>query len=189
MLRLKLIVFFFISATTIVFGQDAFDQELQPEPLKKLLKFNIINPSIEWQIPNSDRNLVAINIGVGYQVSYPSLTESFQSGGVFLLTPFLDVQNRVYINREKLGIKRKVTSNNSGAFITSRFLIRGKEIESTVVRTSNIDMAFGLGYGFQKSKKRINFAFTICPYLYFDSKGNFGFFPFIPEFGIGYNLD
>lgn len=159
------------------------------DPLTRIAKLNFINPGIEWQKPVAAKTLLSVNVGVGYNGSYPKLTETFKSGGQMLIAPFLDIQSRYYWNRKKRFERQKIVKNNSGSFVATRFLLRGPSIVSTFTRTSEIDMALGLGYGFQKSKSKLNFAMTLAPYFYFDDKGNYGFFPIIPELSLGYNLN
>jgi len=163
-------------------------RDLDTLRLDKIKKVTIINPGVELSIPYSKMTSLNIHLGIGYGGSYPNLTEGFNSGGTALISPFLDIQYRLYTNRNKKYQKGKNIKNNSGSFIALRGLIRGKEIASSFERTSDIDFGLGLAYGFQKYKSRFGWSFTIAPYVYFDDKGNIGFFPLIPEINIGYIL-
>lgn len=168
----------------------AFSQEgnkidsLHLAPIKKI---TFINPGFEIEIPSTKRISFNVHGGIGYGGGYPKLTSG--SGALVLISPFLDLQSRFYTNQSKRAGKGKNISNNSGSFLMVRGLVRGKEIRSSFVRTSDVDFAFGAGYGFQKYKNHFGWSFTIAPYFYFDNKGNFGFFPFIPEVNIGYVLN
>lgn len=150
-------------------------------------KITLINPGFEIEFPTGKRTSFAAQAGIGYGGSYPELTYS-ASGALVLIAPYLDLHSRYYTNRYKLERRGKNINNNSGSFLMIRGLARGKEIRSTFYRTSNVDFAIGAGYGFQKYKNHFGWSFTIAPYVYFDDKGNVGFFPFIPEINIGYVL-
>lgn len=156
--------------------------------LKRLSKISILNPGFEMQVPKGEKWLTAINLGVGYHGSYPELSRFNPNGLQVLISPFLDVQQRFYYNRARLARKGKNIRHNSGSFIMARTLIRSGQFYSNFTRTSDFDLAFGIGYGFQKSKGRMNFAFSVAPFLYTDLEGNWGFFPIIPEVSLGINL-
>ena len=147
-----------------------------------------MNPGFEIQIPQSWSTTINIHLGIGYSGSYPNLTTGFNSGFQYLISPFADVQYRVYYSRKKRLRKNKDIGNYSGSFIVCRGLIRGREIASNFIRTSNLDYSVGIGWGFQQYKNRVGWSFSVAPYYYFDDKGNAGFFPLIPEINIGYLL-
>ena len=162
-------------------------KDLTESMLKTQYKVSFINPGIEKEFPLSLKSTVSIHVGVGYSGSYPHLTEGFVDSGIqHLISSFADVQYRRYYNRNKRLRKKKNIRNNSGSFFVLRGLIRGKEISSSFYRTSDIDFAVGVGWGFQKYKNRFGWSFSVAPYYYFDDKGNSGFLPPIPEINLSY---
>lgn len=172
-------------AKTFCTAQDRFPYDsTKLIPVKKI---TILNPGFEMEFPTAYRTSFVVQAGIGYGGGYPELTNS-ASGALILIAPYVDLQSRFYTNRNQLAKRGKNINNNSGSFLMARGLFRGKEIASSFYRTSTVDFAIGAGYGFQKYKRRFGWSFTIAPYVYFDDKGNWGFFPFIPEFSFGYVL-
>ena len=83
----------------------------------------------------------------------------------------------------------KTLSNNSGNFISLRAITRGWSIAENVTRSDDFDFAVGPTWGFQRTwTNNIRLLMDIGPQYYFDSKGNSGFFPFMIQINIGYNL-
>ena len=158
------------------------------ELLRKQYKIALINPGLEVEIPQFKNTTVNIHFGVGYGGSYPNLTTGFESGVQHLISPFADVQYRFYYSGKRRLRKNKYVNNNTGSFIVCRGLVRGQGFSSSFIRTSDIDFALGIGWGFQRYKRRFGWSFSIMPYYYFDDIGNAGFLPFFPEINVGYVL-
>ena len=94
-----------------------------------------------------------------------------------------------FYNFEKRKAKNRSTENNSGNFVSFRFLTRGNTIESNFIRSSNFDFAFGPTWGIQrKYGKNFHLLFDIGPHYYFDTNGNGGFFPIMFQLNLGFNL-
>jgi hypothetical protein len=153
-----------------------------------VLRINIINPGVEFEMAVMNHSAFVANLGVGYGGSYPNLSSS-ANGFVYSLVPFLDLQYRNYYNFEKRLSKGKNIESNSGNFWGLRMLTRGEAFASNFSRTSNYDFAFSPVWGLQRKYGKINVLFDIGPIYYFDLKGNDGIFPIIFEFSLGYNLN
>ncbi|SEG52059.1 hypothetical protein SAMN03080598_04321 [Algoriphagus boritolerans DSM 17298 = JCM 18970] len=65
---------------------------------QKTTKINFLNPGIAWERPIGKKTTAEINIGVGYNGSYPELTDFGINGFQALIAPFLDLQTRYYYN-------------------------------------------------------------------------------------------
>lgn len=79
----------------IVFIGSVFSQT------EKTTKINFLNPGIAWERPLGMKTTAELNVGVGYNGSYPELTGFGNSGFQTLIAPFVDVQTRYYYNFEK----------------------------------------------------------------------------------------
>jgi hypothetical protein len=180
---MKKVIFIIIIALNVFQG---YTQE-NIRNTSSVLRLNLINPGIEYELPVFDHFTVLFNVGIGYGESYPNLTIN-ASGWLYSICPFMDVQYRNYYNLAKRLNKQKNISYNSGNFWGVRLLTRGKEFDSNFTRTSNIDFAVNPIWGLQRSFGKINLLFDIGISYYFDNIGNDGISPTF-EFGLGYNFD
>ena len=151
-------------------------------------RLNIINPGIEYEQPVSSKSTISFNIGVGYSGSYPELGNTSGTGGLYAFAPFTDLQFKRFYNLEKRAFQNKPTGNNSGNFISMRFRMRGKSIEDNFNRYANYDFAIGPTWGIQRKYGNFHFLLDIGPQYYFDSEGNSGFWPLMPQVNFGIDL-
>lgn len=152
------------------------------------LRLNLINPAIEVERATGSKSAISAAIGVGYGGGYPELT-SAGTGFIYVISPFLDVQHKWYINMDKRQSKGKSVENNSANFISMRLLTRGKSISENVTRTTNTDFAIGPTWGIQRNLgDKFNFLFDLGPVYYFDTEGTGGVFPLIIQLNLGYNI-
>lgn len=171
----------------LFFGFFAYSQESVTE---KVWRLNFLNPGIEVELPVTVKSTVSANAGVGYGGSYPNLSETdFQSGLVYTIAPFLDLQYKRFYNLEKRAEKNKHTNSNSGNFISARFITRGNSITDNFVRKADMDFAAGPTWGLQRAFGKIHLLFDLGPQFYFDTKGNSGFWPIMIQLNIGLNLN
>lgn len=179
----KLVILIFgVLIINLVYSQNSDKQTTN------VLRINIINPGIEYELAIMNHSAIIANAGFGYGGSYPNLS-SYANGFVYSIVPFLDLQYRNYYNFEKRLSKGKNIESNSGNFWGLRMLSRGEALASNFTRTSDYDFAFSPVWGLQRKYGKINVLFDIGPIYYFDLKGNDGIFPIIFEFSLGYNIN
>ncbi|PCI35543.1 MAG: hypothetical protein COB60_02155 [Flavobacteriaceae bacterium] len=155
---------------------------------QKVWRVNFLNPAIEFEMPTGTNFTVSAAIGVGYGGGYPDLT-SGGSGIIYIISPFLDLQQKWFYNFNKRIAEGKTVANNSGNFISARFITRGKSIVENVIRTSDYDFAVGPTWGFQRSyKNNLHLLFDIGPQYYFDTEGNANLFPIVFQINLGFDL-
>jgi hypothetical protein len=162
---------------------------LYGQQTEKVWRANVINPGVEIELPTSQKSTFSLNVGIGYSGSYPNLSEtSFDSGGIYAIAPFADVQFKRFYNLAKRARKDKVTDNNSGNFVSIRFRSRGKSLDDNFERIADYDFAVGPTWGIQRSYGSFHLLFDVGPQFYFDSEGNTGFWPLMPQLNIGFDL-
>ena len=172
-----IIVLFFISSVAIA------------QETEEVLRLNIVNPGIEYELPMSGNSTISVNVGVGYSGSYPELTTTtFGTGGIYVIAPFADVQYKYYYNLNKRFDLNKSTTNNSGNFFSLRFRTRGQSIDENIIRKADYDFAIGPTWGIQRQYDKFHLLFDLGPQFYFDSEGNHGFWPLMPQINFGFNL-
>jgi hypothetical protein len=157
-------------------------------PTENVLRVNFINPGVEYEMAIGGQRSLSLNLGVGYGGSYPELDVGGNSGFIYIIAPFADLQFKQYYNRNKRLEKSRSIEYNSGNFVSARLLARGASIADNVTRTDNKDFAIGPTWGFQRAYGKVHLLFDIGPYYYWDTKGNSGFFPLIFQLNIGLNL-
>lgn len=163
----------------------------QSEDIKteKVLRVNFINPGIDYELPVGSNKVISTGIGIGYGGSYPSLSNhNLNSGWVYLISPFLDVEYKKLYNFEKRSNKGKSTYFNSGNYVGIRFYTRFNTIESNFSRTDEVDFMISPVWGLQRSYGRLHLLFDAGPMFYFDRKGNGNFFPIMVQLNLGFNL-
>lgn len=151
-------------------------------------RLNVINPGIEYEHPVSSQSTVSLNAGVGYSGSYPELSSTSGTGGLYAIAPFADIQFKRFYNLKKRSSQNKPTENNSGNFISLRFRTRGKSIDDNFYRYANYDFAIGPTWGIQRKYGNIHLLIDLGPQFYFDSEGNSGFWPLMPQINLGIDL-
>ena len=175
-------VYFFISF--LILTNSAFAQQTD-----QVWRVNLINPGIELELPIHTKSTFSINLGVGYSGSYPNLSEtSLNTGGIYAIAPFADLQLRRFYNLQKRAENDKVTHNNSGNFISIRFRSRGESVDDNFKRKADYDFAVGPTWGIQRNYGNFHLLFDVGPQFYFDSQGNTGFWPLMPQLNIGFDL-
>jgi len=165
-----------------------FSSQAQDIVLKKVTRLNFLNPGVEYEFPLNKNSTLSTNAGIGYHGSYMNLTKYTPNGFIYMISPFLDIEYRKIFNRDRRLKKGTNLKYNSGNYLGARFLTRGKEISSNIVRTDNVDFSIGPVWGLQRAYGRLHLLFDIGPVYYFDTKGNSGIFPFMIQLNIGLNL-
>ena len=108
---------------------------------------------------------------------------------IYIIAPFLDLQQKWFYNINKRIRKNKTVENNSGNFISARLITRGPSIAENVIRTSDFDFAFGPTWGIQrKYGENFHLLFDIGPQYYFDTEGNGNIFPLMFQLNLGFDL-
>jgi len=177
------LIYFLFSFT--VFAQEKFT-DVRTE---KVFRINFINPGAELELPTGARTTFSAGIGAGYNGSYPDLSIKKESGFLYIIAPFLDLQQKWYYNFDKRINKGKSIVNNSGNFLSLRFLTRGPSIEENVVRSTEYDFAISPTWGIQRSiNEKIHLLFDVGPMYYFDGEGRGNFFPIMLQLNIGLDL-
>ena len=62
----------------------------------KQRKICFINPGLELELPLKRKTSLIINPGIGYNISYPHISDFTSSGWLYLIAPFVDIQYRYY---------------------------------------------------------------------------------------------
>lgn len=162
-------------------------QEKENINTEKVWRVNFLNPAIELEIPTGNKSTFSSALGVGYGGGYPDLTYG-GSGFVYIIAPFLDLQQKWFYNLEKRNRKGKVIKNNSGNFISVRFITRGNSITDNVTRSSNFDFAIGPTWGIQRKYGNFHLLFDVGPQYYFDTEGNGNIWPLMIQINLGYDF-
>ncbi|AEM71952.1 hypothetical protein Murru_2930 [Allomuricauda ruestringensis DSM 13258] len=155
--------------------------------LENIFRLNFINPALEYEKKTGDYSVISGAAGIGYGGSYREL-EIQGNGFVYIISPFVDIQYKLFYNRKKRVSKGKSILYNSGNYVSLRGITRFLPLTENVVRTDKTDFAIGPTWGLQRSFGKIHFLFDIGPQYYFDTKGNGGFFPIMVQINIGLNL-
>ncbi len=184
MLFKKLFCVSVIISLSLVFSVNTFAQQTE-----QTFRINGINPGIEYELPVSQNTTFSTNIGIGYSGSYPNLTTTtYGSGANYVIAPFADLQIKQFYNLQKRFENNHVTSSNSGNFISLRFRSRATSIDDNIARKADYDFAVGPTWGIQRKYGQFHLLFDLGPQFYFDSNGNTGFWPLMPQINIGINL-
>lgn len=183
-MKSKLLILLFGVLATLSYSQEKSDVKTE-----KVWRVNFLNPSIELELPVEKRATFSIGLGIGYGVPYDEISNSPYNEFLYSFNPFLDIQYKKFYNFNKRKANNLNTDNNSGDFLSIRFLTRGNTIESNFTRTSDFDFAIGPTWGIQrKYGKNFHLLFDIGPQYYFDTNGNDGFFPIMLQLNLGFDL-
>lgn len=179
------LIIFIIS---FLFTSLTFSQNLETYKTEKVWRVNFLNPSVELELPTGNYSTFSTGLGVGYGGSYPDLTYG-SPGFIYIIAPFLDLQQKWFYNINKRIRKDKNVQNNSGNFISARLITRGPSIAENVTRTSDFDFAFGPTWGIQrKYGERFHLLFDVGPQYYMDTEGNGNIFPIMFQLNLGFDL-
>ena len=164
-----------------------FSQEKQTESVWRI---NFLNPGIEYEMPTGNKSTLSVGLGIGYSGSYPhSSASDVDTGLVYAINPFVDIQYKWFYNFDKRKIKGLNTTTNSGNFVSVRVLTRGKTLFGDDVVTDKLDFAVGPTWGIQrKYGKNFHMLFDMGPIYYFDVDGGHGFFPLMLQLNLGFDL-
>jgi hypothetical protein len=166
----------------------SYAQENNNIATEKIWRVNFLNPGVELELPTGTYSTFSAGIGIGYGGGYPDLT-SGGSGFIYIISPFLDIQEKWFYNLNKRNAKKRTTENNSGNFVSFRFITRGKSIAENVNRTSDFDFAVGPTWGIQrKYGKNFHLLFDVGPQYYFDTNGNGNIWPIMLQLNLGFDF-
>ena len=166
-----------------------FELQAQNKNVKDVWRINVLNPSVEYELPTSNNSTLSSSLGIGYSVSYPHTDNSSYSGPITSFNPFLDIQHKWFYNFNKRKEKGLKTKNNAANFISTRMLARGETLFGNTNGTDGFDFAFGPTWGIQREYgKNLHFLFDLGPIYYFDTNGFSGFFPIMIQLNLGFNL-
>ncbi len=155
---------------------------------ERVWRVNFLNPAVELELPTGEYSTFSSGIGIGYDGGYPDLTYG-GNGWIYIISPFLDIQQKWFYNLKKRKKKNRTTENNSGNFVSFRILTRGNSIAENVSRTSKFDFAFGPTWGIQrKIGNNFHLLFDMGPQYYFDTKGNGNVWPLMLQLNLGFDL-
>lgn len=179
-----------------LFTFNTYGQEKKTYETEKVWRINFLNPGAELELPTGNYSTFSTGLGIGYGGGYKDLTGTdigditvIDNGIIYIIAPFADLQQKWFYNINKRIEKGKVVDNNSGNFISARFLTRGPSIADNVTRTSDFDFAFGPTWGIQrKYGENFHLLFDVGPQYYFDTEGNGNFFPFMLQLNLGFDL-
>ncbi len=153
-----------------------------------VFRVNFLNPGIEMELPTGTYSTFSAGLGIGYGGAYPDINFG-GSGFVYIIAPFLDLQQKLFYNREKRHGKGYEINHNSGNFFSIRFITRGNSIAENVNRTSNFDFAIGPTWGIQRSYKgNFHVLFDVGPQFYLDTNGNGNVWPVMLQLNLGFDL-
>ncbi len=177
-----------IVALLALFTITTYAQEERTYNTEKVWRINFLNPGAELELPTGNYSTFSTGLGIGYDGGYPDLTYK-DNGIIYIIAPFLDLQQKWFYNFNKRIKKNKTVKNNSGNFISARFKTKGPSIAENVTRTSDFDFAFGPTWGIQRSYgENFHLLFDIGPQYYFDTEGNGNIFPIIFQINLGFDL-
>jgi hypothetical protein len=155
---------------------------------EKVVRINFLNPAVELELPTSENSTFSAGLGIGYGGGYPDLTFN-DSGFIYIISPFLDIQQKWFYNLSKRVQKGKNIDSNSGNFVSLRLISRGNSIAENVSRTSDFDFAVGPTWGIQRSLGRnLHLLLDLGPQYYFDTEGNGNIWPLMIQINLGFNL-
>ncbi|MCF6296820.1 MAG: hypothetical protein L3J08_02370 [Flavobacteriaceae bacterium] len=181
--------YFIITLTIYFFSYNCYAQtENSIEETKNNFVINILNPSLDYEWAIGKKSILSTGIGIGLSGAYRGLTLSNKNEFTYIITPFIDIQYKYIYNRNKRVDKGKSISFNSGNFLSFRAISRGNSISGSIERTDSIDFAIGPTWGIQRSYGKFRLLFDIGPQYYFDTLGNAGFFPFMIQVNLGFNI-
>ena len=155
---------------------------------EKVWRINFLNPAIELEIPTGQFSTFSSALGIGYGGGYPDLHFG-GSGFIYIISPFADFQQKWFYNLNKRNGKNQNIENNSGNFVSLKFITRGNSIAENINRTSDFDFAFGPTWGIQrKYGKNFHLLFDVGPQYYFDINGNGNIWPIMLQLNLGFDL-
>ena len=157
---------------------------------ENLYRINFISPGIETEIATGQFSTFSTNVGITYIGSYPHLSTSVPPNTLlYSISPFFDIQEKLYYNLDSRAKKGKTTANNTANFVSLRSVAFFKSISSNFDTYSDLNFAVGPTWGFQRSSKKLHFLFDMGPQYYFDTKGNSGFWTIMAQINLGLNLN
>ncbi|HET8809434.1 MAG TPA: hypothetical protein VFM65_04125 [Flavobacteriaceae bacterium] len=162
-------------------------QQNETKHTEKVWRLNFLNPGVELELSTGDNSTFSTGIGIGFGGAYPDLSYA-ENGFTYVITPFLDIQEKWFYNFEKRLKKKKSIDNNSGNFVSVRLLVRGNTIESNFSRTSDFDFAVGPTWGVQQKYGNFHLLFDVGTIYYFDTEGNGNWFPIMLQLNLGFDL-
>jgi len=177
----------FISLIIVLMTISTNAQEKENINTVKVWRVNFLNPAIELELPTGSKSTFSSALGIGYGGGYPDLTYG-DSGFIYIIAPFLDLQQKWFYNLEKRNRKSKTIENNSGNYVSARLITRGNSIADNVSRTSNFDFAFGPTWGIQRKYGQFHLLFDVGPQYYFDTEGNGNIWPLMIQLNLGFDL-
>lgn len=176
-----LAILFFFTFSTNAQNQKTYSTE-------KVWRINLINPGVELELPTGIYSTLSTGVGIGYGGSYRDVSWG-GSGFVYVIAPFLDVQQKWFYNLNKRILKERTVDHNSGNFLSLRLITRGNSIAENVHRTSDFDFAFGPTWGIQrKYGENFHLLFDVGPQYYMDTEGNGNIFPIMFQLNLGFDL-
>jgi hypothetical protein len=177
-----------ILALFALFTITTYGQEEKSYNTEKVWRVNFLNPAIELELPTGNYSTFSAGLGIGFGGGYPDLTSGV-NGFIYIIAPFVDLQQKLFYNINKRVGKGKTVENNSGNFISARIISRGHSIADNVNRTSDFDFAVGPTWGIQrKYGESFHLLFDIGPQYYFDTEGNGNIFPIMFQLNLGFDL-
>jgi len=177
-----------ILALLVLFTFTTYGQEKTTFKTEKVWRINFLNPGAELELPTGEYSTFSTGVGIGYGGGYPDLTSEV-NGFIYIIAPFIDLQQKWFYNINKRIQKDKIVDNNSGNFISARFITRGPSVVDNVFRTSDYNFAFGPTWGIQrKYGKNFHLLFDIGPQYYVGTEGKGNIFPFMFQLNLGFDL-
>ncbi len=141
---------------------------------QSLFRITSINPAIEYEQAIFRESIYTARAGWGLSGSYQNLNEGFNSGWVYMLVPFANMEYKWLYDRNKRANKNKNIQYNSGNYLGCRFEYRGKATRTNISRLADDDFSIGPMWGMQRAVGRLHFLFDLGGVYYFDTKGNDG---------------
>ncbi len=179
-----------ILVITLFMSFSMFKVFAQEKNTQSVWRLNFLNPGVEYETPTGNNSTISFGAGIGYSGSYPhSSASDVNTGLVYAINPFIDVQHKWFYNFDKRKTKGLNITNNSANFVSARMLARGKTLFGDDTVTENLDFAVGPTWGIQrKYGKSFHLLFDMGPIYYFDVDGGHGFFPFVFQLNLGFDL-
>lgn len=161
----------------------------QEKNTEKVWRVNFLNPGVEYEMPTGNNTTLSVGAGLGYSVSYPHTDLGDSSGAITSFNPFVDIQHKWFYNFDKRKEKGLKTANNSGNFVSARFLTRSGSLFGNSNGTDGLDFAVGPTWGIQRAcGKNFHLLFDMGPIYYFDTNGKGYYFPLMIQLNLGFDL-
>ncbi|CAM1334999.1 hypothetical protein [Tenacibaculum aestuariivivum] len=161
----------------------------QEKNTETVWRVNFLNPGVEYEITTGNNTTLSVGLGIGYSGSYSHTSVGGGNGFITSFNPFADIQHKWFYNLDKRKKKSLKSANNSGNFLSARFLTRSESLLGNSNGTDGLDFAVGPTWGIQRTYgENFHFLFDMGPIYYFDTNGKGYYFPLMIQLNLGFDI-